>query len=464
MNDSLFPDRRACGVAAALLLAVARPVWADLNNVPGLTVVQAPVAAAVQRTCSGLGGLLGQQRQLSTQQNLLFSACRGMVQTSNVQQGGDPTSLGLGIDEAQLREALQGVAPEELNAQGYRAMSGARNAVNGRLLALRGGAQGFLVSSNRPGNESTVTGRASGRAGSPRGGAAGSTPLVGPWGGFINANYSQGDRDRTVYENGFDFRNAGVTLGTDYRMTERLVFGGAVARDRSSSDFEAATGNVEARANALMLYGSYNLDAAYVEGHLSHSRIDYDSERRIVVPSLTLATGIDTGARGSTRGTQETAALGTGYEVKFGKSTLIPFLRVEYLKNSIDAFTETEDSNSLGLDVKEQSLESLQSSLGLRYSFTHSSASGVWVPYVGLEWTHEFRNDSRSLVAKYTHDPFNNSFAIPTQEPDRDFATVSLGVSAQLQGGLSGFVNLDSVQGLRDTSNTGLTLGLRQEF
>ena len=201
-----------------------------------------------------------------------------------------------------------------------------------------------------------------------------------------------------------------------------------------------------------------------MEGHVSRSRIDYDSMRGIVVPSLTLAPGINTMANGKTKGTQDTAALGTGYEVRFGKSTLTPFLRAEYLKNDIDAFTETEDLNSLGLDVEKQSLQSLQSSLGLRYSFTHSAASGVWVPYVGLEWTHEFRNDSRGIVAKYTHDPFNNSFAIPTQEPDRDFATVSLGVSAQFPGGLSGFFNIDSVQGLRDTTNTGLTLGVRQEF
>lgn len=463
MNISLFADRRACGVAAVLLLAAGRPAWADLNKVPGLTVVQAPVAAAIQKVCPALGGLV--DRQAATAQQIqLFSACGKMVQTSNVQQGGKDSSLNLGLDEAQLGAALQGIAPEELSAQGYRAMSGSRNAVNGRLLALRGGAHGFLVSSNRSGNESAATGLAHGPADSPRGGAAGSTPLAGPWGGFVNANYNQGDRDRTDYENAYDFRNAGVTVGADYRVTERLVFGGAVSRDSSSSDFEAATGNVEARANGLMLYGSYNANAAYVEGHLSHSRIDYDSERRIVVSSLTPVAGINTSARGGTQGTQNTAALGTGYEAKFGKSTLIPFLRVEYLRNDIDAFTETEDSSSLGFDVMEQSVESLQSSLGLRYSFTHSAPAGVWVPYVGLEWSHEFRNDSRNIVAKYTHDPFNNFFAIPTQKPDRDFATLSLGVSAQFPGGLSGFVNLDSVQGLRDTSNTGLTLGLRQEF
>lgn len=462
MNDLLQSDRCARAVAAALLLATAHPVWADLNNVSGLTPVQKPVAEMVQSIWNGRTRLLNP----TPSQDNLIANCKKMVQTSNAQQASGIRDSDLRLNEAQLRDALQGVAPEELSAQLDQSMSSSRNAVSGRLLALRGGAQGLTLTSDRPWGDGAVASASPDFGGYPRGGGASTTPLTGPWGGFVNVNHNRGAHDRTAYENAFDFKNTGVTTGIDYRVNPRLILGGAVSYDRTDSDFEASTGDVGARGSGVLLYGSYSgANTGYVEGHFSHSRIDYDTTRNIVVPSLTAVAGINSTARGKTAGTQDTLSLGAGYEVKLGNTTtLAPFIRLEHLRAEVDGFTEVEDAGSLGLDVNAQTTRSLQSSLGARLSTTRSTGAGVLTPYVGVEWSHEFRNNSRNIVAKYTHDPFNTFFAIPTQNPDRNFFTLSFGMSAQFTGGLSGFVNLDSVQGLRDVSNTGLTLGLRQEF
>ena len=76
----------------------------------------------------------------------------------------------------------------------------------------------------------------------------------------------------------------------------------------------------------------------------------------------------------------------------------------------------------------------------------------------------QFDNDVRSVTAKYTHDPNNNFFAIPTDNPDRNYATLSIGASMLFQRGISGFVSFTTVAGLKDVRNRSVVLGVRAEF
>ncbi|MCB1889710.1 MAG: hypothetical protein KDH20_19035, partial [Rhodocyclaceae bacterium] len=68
------------------------------------------------------------------------------------------------------------------------------------------------------------------------------------------------------------------------------------------------------------------------------------------------------------------------------------------------------------------------------------------------------------LVAQYANDPFNVSFTIPTDSPDRDYFTLSLGASAVMPHGFAAFINLDTALGLADTNSYAITLGGRMEF
>jgi uncharacterized protein YhjY with autotransporter beta-barrel domain len=100
----------------------------------------------------------------------------------------------------------------------------------------------------------------------------------------------------------------------------------------------------------------------------------------------------------------------------------------------------------------------------VKLAYTASTATGVVVPFVSLEWNHEFDNDARSMTAKYTHDPFNNFFAIPTDIPDRNYFTLSAGLSALFKNGLSAFLTVSTVERLKDVKNRGIVVGLRKEF
>ena len=73
-------------------------------------------------------------------------------------------------------------------------------------------------------------------------------------------------------------------------------------------------------------------------------------------------------------------------------------------------------------------------------------------------------NDSRSVTSKYAVDPFNTFFVIPTENPDRDYFALAVGVSAVFSRGISSFLNYETVLGLKDVTSHAFTGGVRLEF
>ncbi|MEO7150559.1 MAG: autotransporter outer membrane beta-barrel domain-containing protein [Burkholderiaceae bacterium] len=433
----------------------------NLPVVPGLTEIQKPVAAAIDAACVGLTGKGAAARM--PEEEKLFVSCRKMVQTANVLAGGSPTTNAnsLGLNNAQLRDAVQAVGHEEVAINGRSAVEAAGGSAIGiRLFALRNGARGFGVA-----DAGTASGSQRSTASLPESGGGAADEPGGRLGGFINISYNKGDKATTAREDGFDFANTGVTAGMDYRFNDNFVGGAALTYGKTDATIASALGSADSKSGAISLYASWYQRQWYVDGHLSYSRNRYDTTRRIVVASQSpTVAGFDTSAAGRTHGNQMTAVIGTGYDIERGSLLITPYGRLGVLKLKIDAYTETEPNHGLALDVGSQSLKSVQSALGLKIALTSSTAMGVVVPFASIEWNHEFDNDTRSLTAKYTNDPFNNFFAIPTDTPDRNYATLSVGISSQFRNGLSAFATLSTVEGLKDVKNRGFVVGLRKEF
>jgi outer membrane lipase/esterase len=446
--------------------------YADLTLVPGLNVPQASSAAAVQQVCGPLvafgGGptSTGAGTLATLEQVDLRNVCRSMVQTSNAQQpqGAGPTMFSLGISEAELRQALQGVADEEAAAQGRgsgESPGSPSGALRARLSALRAaGSSGKLAGFQFNGNNVA-------RAGSlreQRGGGAAADPS-GRLGAFVNASYYSGDRDASSREDEFDFDSWGLVGGVDYRFRNDLVGGIALNYSQTDVDIETAPGGkVDTDTYGVSLYGTYYKGAFYLDGHFNYSRAEYDNERRIVIPSNTSVPPVNRTAKSDPDADQITLGLGAGYNVQRGASTFTPYGRLEYLYLDIDGYTER---GAIGLDlqVDGHSLTSFQSALGAQLAYAISTRTGVFSPQVFIEWNHEFENGSRSITSRYVNDPFNlSTFTIPTDSPDRDFLTIGVGVSGVFQRGVQGFVNLETVEGLSNVDVWGVIAGVRLEL
>jgi outer membrane autotransporter protein len=69
------------------------------------------------------------------------------------------------------------------------------------------------------------------------------------------------------------------------------------------------------------------------------------------------------------------------------------------------------------------------------------------------------------VAARYVNDPFNlSNFLIPTNDPDRNFFTLGLGVSAVLTKGMSAFITYERVLGLSHVTANAVVGGVRMEF
>ena len=149
-------------------------------------------------------------------------------------------------------------------------------------------------------------------------------------------------------------------------------------------------------------------------------------------------------------------------------------LGVSYLDISIDGYTEqdrargmdTSEFSGLNLAYEDQDVDSLQSILGGQLSKVFSVKSGVVVPYLRLEWRHEFENDADLIKTRYAAQEVGQSFdlIVGSDDPDEDFYQLGVGISAVFASNIQAFVDYRTALGLDDVEANLLTIGIRGSF
>lgn len=431
----------------------------------GKTKLQQDTGDAVQKTCAGFiaaGTLPGAVP--------LFDTCRAMVHTANdILDNEGPTGDSLGLSADELAFALQQIATEEFGATQSMAneiSSGRMQAIMTRLLELRGGVGGFSLSGLGVGSLSHPVGEElrSTTGSGMLGGAAGDAVLGSALGGFLNISYGTGERDDTNQVNAFDYDNYQLVAGVDYRFNDNLVLGGALNYYRADSDFnKVATvsgGGIETDGWGGTFYASYTRDDFYLEGTLGYAVSDYDIRRRILI-----APAIDETAKGTPESRDLSFSIGAGYSIVQGPLTYGPYGRINYSNVDVDSYRETgAEASGLNLDVDSQTWKSLTSVVGMQFSYAVNSSYAVWLPQAKVGWVHQFENDATEMNAVYVNDPRGNILSATTDDPDRDYFELGLGVSAVFRGGMQAFLNYDTLLGFRNLQDHLFTLGARWEF
>lgn len=403
------------------------------SNLPGLTPRQAATAAALDSACLAASGELAER-------------CRELA----------------GLDDAQLRAALDGITPGQIAGLGNITLDTLDvqfGNLDSRFRFLRGGGSGLALNELyfHIRGQSLPAGAL--LAGLVRGGGAGDDGdlLGGRLGVFINGRVNTGDKDSTGNETGFDFDTLGLTLGADYRLTEQFVLGGALGYADTRSDFAGAAGKLDAKVFSLSLYGTYYAPGSfYVDWIASLGRADYDTARTIRY------SGFAGTASGEADGSMLGLAVSAGADVSRGEWLFSPYARVEYMRAEIDPYRESGGAG-LALRFDDQTVTSLTTALGARVSRTIGMSWGVLVPGAHLEWEHEFRDDRRTIDAAFAAAP-EARLALPTDEPDRDHFNVGVGVSAVFARGRSAFITVESVLGQDDVTDHTIEAGVRLEF
>ena len=398
---------------------------------------------------------------------------------------GLPNAFGFSSADPQgtLNTLLQ-FSGEEASSQGrYATETADRNLGNigRRLSAIRQGARGAsglsfnvndtdLIAAARNGENPQGVPLIGGAAGDSGNGELG-------WGWFGSATYGFGDRDATVREDEYEYDSFGFTVGVDYVFNNNWVLGGTIGIDNTDIDFDAGNqlisqnsgGGLEADGFSVSGFAMYTGEV-YVSAILSWASYDYDLERvAVFTPVSTPGVQVNRSFDGDTDGDQIGGEVTVGKVFGDGPLTFDLYGSVDFLNLEIDGFTEDDltAGSGLALSYGDQDIDSVQSVIGGTLRRTWNTDVAVIIPYLGVEWHHEFDNDSRVVDSRYALAlPGVNpaGFLTPTDDPDEDYGEVTLGISAQMQNSLFLYLQWETAVGLEDTNANLITLGVRGIF
>jgi outer membrane autotransporter protein len=402
--------------------------------------------------------LTERERRIAT---ALGNAC------ASLGEGGGPAALvaACNAEGAERLTAIQQLVPSQLPSQGNYSVELQHNQfknITSRLVQLRAGATGASASDlslNFKG-QSSLTQSLAALLSNTRGGGASADEAqsMGRLGVFINGSGSFGDRNTTDDELGFDFSTSGISAGVDYRISDELVFGGALGYASNEMDFENSQGDQDIKGYTLSAYGSwYQSENVYIDGILSYGTNNFDMTRHIQFGTT------DVKARGDTDGTEFAVSIGGAYDMNRDALNFGPFVRLNYIKAQIDAFEEN-TATGLELAYDDQEVDSLTSLVGGQATYAVSTRYGVITPQARLEWAHEFKHDSRNITARFLNDPTSGRFEIGTDDPDRDYFNLGLGVTAVFAKGRTAFLYYEAVLDRDNLNNHSIAGGVRFEF
>jgi outer membrane autotransporter protein len=261
-------------------------------------------------------------------------------------------------------------------------------------------------------------------------------------------------------------------------VTSNLILGVGAGYGKLSADFSDNGGTVDADDFTASLYGTYYPnEKLYVDGIITVGFTSYDLERRIVysiptVPSVgTGITNVNQTAKADPDGLTFGVGVAAGYDFSWGALTAGPIGRVNYVRSKVDSYSESINNTApgfgLALDVPSQTVESLVTGLGGQVSYAISTPIAVFVPQVRFEWVHEYLNDSRTYSAQFVNDPTPSAATTiqwTTDDPDRNFFNIGVGVAATFTRDISAFVLYETVLDLNDVTQHRVSVGLRVEF
>ena len=472
-------EKNCCFASVVCALAFSVNAVADVTPTTtlgstGSTDLQILAGDFIQRVCAGfvqngVDTTLGN----AAQQAVLFDKCGEMVHTANrLTDSGGPVANDLGITQLQLNAAVQNVVNEEAAAIGSNATelptNQARNISKrvASLLSLKGGFQLSAAGLNGNSVVPVMVLKAN------EDDAQFSGLVANRWSFFSNIIAGSGEKDETTGEDGFDSDFTGFTLGADYRLGSNTVAGVALGYDRAVADFKVSSnvsgGDLELDSATLSAFGLVFGDFWFADAIVSIGSASYDIDRRLVVQATDDAIavgndGADLTIRSSTDSSQIAVGVTAGIERSFGATTLAPYTRVSSVRVEVDGYDE-QGNSGLELRVRDQSIDSLTTAVGIRASHVFNTSFGVLAPQFTVEYIHEFQDDSREITTLYINDPRANELTLITDNPDRDFAQIGLAASAVLKNGWQVFGDVRSVLGLDTVSGSILTLGARKEF
>jgi uncharacterized protein YhjY with autotransporter beta-barrel domain len=283
----------------------------------------------------------------------------------------------------------------------------------------------------------------------------------GKLGVFVNVAVMKAGQDGDGAELESDAKTSVLTVGTDYRFTDAIVGGVAVNLSQTKTDFESAftSGSLDADGYALLFYGSYYVQNWFVDASYNFGNDSYDQFR---APSIGNTYDASFDAQ------QQTFSSTLGYDFVMQALTVTPFAQIVVGVVDTDAYREQPGNTllsnaAIGMDQSSKDIGNIN--LGANLHYVVNTNHGVFIPTFSMTAVEDFEDDAQIISGYFVVNPNPaDSFAMETNGADTYYFVVSGGFSFQLKGGNSGFVNLETVEGLEMMTQHRITAGWRWEI
>lgn len=411
----------------------------------------------------------------------LIAACASRTATEALQNGCDTIlsalSSGTVEDKEKIAATLKAVTPSNFDAgidTGRQAVYAQIKTLSNRLKALRANQSGEnnvaqlqFFDGNQWVNTGDLLASNSGTMNdsSPENALLDNSRL----GFFINGVFMNSEQGSSENEGGSEFSSQMMTLGIDYRFNSNFVGGFAFTYSTGESDFANDKGDLSSSGVNFMAYGSYFVDAWYLDATIMRGGTNYDQTRKLVCDT-SCVTAFNQKATAEYYSATTGFTVSTGYDFNFNALSVTPFAQLASTKINLDAYREKMSNpgsagSEYALDMGEQSRSMLIFSLGSQLRYVWAQNWGVVVPHLDLELVKELDDDENVASGNFVGNvATTQDFKLKTNQVDTSYFFIGFGFSAQLQNGNSGFFNIRTLQGYNNLDQTIYSLGWRWEI
>lgn len=283
----------------------------------------------------------------------------------------------------------------------------------------------------------------------------------GKWGWFGSLSTGASKRDPSQFERGYTSDISGFISGIDYRFSDRLVSGIALAYLSSDTKFNGNIGRLNSDSQTLTLFTTTNPDTnSYLDGYLGWAWQDLNIKRNLKIGF------INDQATGNTDARQTIAGFASGYQWYKDRWNISADAKMDYIDTDIEAYSDNALSGSgsgFAQAFSRQKTRSLTGAFGTRIGYTKNLNIGALNPFVRAFYVREFEDDGREVSSQLQLAP-DRIFVEMSDKPDRDYFILGTGTTLVLPHGLQFFINLEVVSGHQYISKWNLSNGFRLEF
>jgi uncharacterized protein YhjY with autotransporter beta-barrel domain len=309
----------------------------------------------------------------------------------------------------------------------------------------------------------------------------GAAVVAGPFSLLVNVHGTWFDRDTdpaTDSERGFDGSSEAVEIGFDHRLSDRTVLGGIVGFERTDYEFDAeaegvnfdpasVAGEADSDNLYLTLFASWRLGKrGYLElaggyeqneGSYRRNSVFQESNRTVAQTNVVV--------EGTADGDVQWASLNGGFDIDRNAFSFGPYLGLTSTRANVDGYTERDLSGSgLNMSFAETERDSLLGHAGVRASYVVSTARGIVMPQLRVEFQREFEDDAQDAIARYALDASGTAHRLSGDAADRDSINAGFSTAFVLPNGWMPFFDYSVLLANDGLDRQRATLGLRVEF